>query len=103
MSAAGGNSANYEGRVTVFVVLACIVAASGGLLFGYDIGISGAWGFVMYYYRQSIGGVCMHACEFMCEFDLKISSARDGGGEREMMVMGMWNWGAGGVTATCGK
>lgn len=35
----GGN--NYEGRVTLFVVLACIVATSGGLLFGYDIGISG--------------------------------------------------------------
>lgn len=31
----------YEGRTTVFVVLACIVAASGGLIFGYDIGISG--------------------------------------------------------------
>ncbi|KDO49974.1 hypothetical protein CISIN_1g047673mg [Citrus sinensis] len=27
--------------MTVFVVLSCIVAASGGLIFGYDIGISG--------------------------------------------------------------
>lgn len=32
---------NYEGRVTLFVVFTCAVAASGGLLFGYDIGISG--------------------------------------------------------------
>lgn len=31
----------YEGRVTVYVVLVCIVAACGGLIFGYDIGISG--------------------------------------------------------------
>nr|XP_019705720.1 hexose carrier protein HEX6 [Elaeis guineensis] len=31
----------YNGRVTVFVVLSCMVAASGGLLFGYDLGISG--------------------------------------------------------------
>ena len=31
----------YEGRVTLHVVMACMVAASGGLLFGYDIGISG--------------------------------------------------------------
>ncbi|KAL3675009.1 hypothetical protein R1sor_024957 [Riccia sorocarpa] len=31
----------YEGRVTLFVAMACIVAASGGLIFGYDIGISG--------------------------------------------------------------
>ncbi|WOL17703.1 sugar carrier protein C-like [Canna indica] len=32
---------NYPGKLTVFVVLACIVASSGGLIFGYDIGISG--------------------------------------------------------------
>ncbi|KAH9647828.1 MFS domain-containing protein [Citrus sinensis] len=31
----------YNGNMTVFVVLSCIVAASGGLIFGYDIGISG--------------------------------------------------------------
>ncbi|CAN8264922.1 unnamed protein product [Cochlearia groenlandica] len=30
-----------EGRVTAFVMITCIVAAMGGLLFGYDIGISG--------------------------------------------------------------
>lgn len=32
---------NYEARVTAFVVITCIVAATGGLMFGYDIGISG--------------------------------------------------------------
>ncbi|KAH9647836.1 MFS domain-containing protein [Citrus sinensis] len=32
----------YNGKMTVFVVLSCIVAATGGLIFGYDIGISGA-------------------------------------------------------------
>ncbi|KAJ1299236.1 hypothetical protein BS78_01G516500 [Paspalum vaginatum] len=31
----------YGGRVTSFVVLSCIVAGSGGILFGYDLGISG--------------------------------------------------------------
>ncbi|KEH16381.1 putative major facilitator, sugar transporter, major facilitator superfamily [Medicago truncatula] len=31
----------YNGRVTVHVILACIVAATGGSLFGYDVGISG--------------------------------------------------------------
>uniref|UniRef100_A0A453JB13 Major facilitator superfamily (MFS) profile domain-containing protein n=1 Tax=Aegilops tauschii subsp. strangulata TaxID=200361 RepID=A0A453JB13_AEGTS len=36
---AGG--AGYSGRVTSFVVLSCIVAGSGGILFGYDLGISG--------------------------------------------------------------
>ncbi|KAF9678731.1 hypothetical protein SADUNF_Sadunf07G0066000 [Salix dunnii] len=32
---------NYEGRVTTFVIITCLVAAMGGLIFGYDIGISG--------------------------------------------------------------
>lgn len=31
----------YNGRITAFVVLSCMVAAMGGLIFGYDIGISG--------------------------------------------------------------
>ncbi|GMH10899.1 hypothetical protein Nepgr_012740 [Nepenthes gracilis] len=31
----------YEGRVTPFVIVTCLVAATGGLIFGYDIGISG--------------------------------------------------------------
>ncbi|KAA3462504.1 sugar transport protein 11-like [Gossypium australe] len=31
----------YEGRVTAFVICTCLIAASGGLLFGYDLGISG--------------------------------------------------------------
>ncbi|PUZ40105.1 hypothetical protein GQ55_9G398800 [Panicum hallii var. hallii] len=31
----------YSGRVTPFVVLSCVVASSGGILFGYDLGISG--------------------------------------------------------------
>ncbi|CAL4998110.1 unnamed protein product [Urochloa decumbens] len=32
---------NYGGRVTTFVVLSCITAGMGGVIFGYDIGISG--------------------------------------------------------------
>lgn len=32
---------HYEGGMTVFVLVTCIVAATGGLIFGYDIGISG--------------------------------------------------------------
>lgn len=32
---------HYEGGVTVFVVVTCLVAAMGGLIFGYDLGISG--------------------------------------------------------------
>ncbi|KAI3670829.1 hypothetical protein L1987_87471 [Smallanthus sonchifolius] len=31
----------YQGKVTTYVIIACIVAAVGGSIFGYDIGISG--------------------------------------------------------------
>lgn len=31
----------YNGRITWFVVLSCMIAATGGIIFGYDIGISG--------------------------------------------------------------
>ncbi|XP_058728332.1 sugar transport protein 10-like [Vicia villosa] len=32
---------HYEGKVTAFVLITCFVAAMGGLLFGYDLGITG--------------------------------------------------------------
>ncbi|GJX52666.1 hypothetical protein Tco_0281035 [Tanacetum coccineum] len=30
----------HNGRITSFLVLSCMVAASGGIDFGYDVGIS---------------------------------------------------------------
>ncbi|KAL0926643.1 hypothetical protein M5K25_002881 [Dendrobium thyrsiflorum] len=36
-----GDGKEYPGKMTLFVFLACLVAATGGLIFGYDIGISG--------------------------------------------------------------
>lgn len=36
-----GAAVGHGGSLTWSVVLTCIVAASGGLIFGYDIGISG--------------------------------------------------------------
>ncbi|KAL6962729.1 Sugar transport protein 11, partial [Sarracenia purpurea var. burkii] len=35
-----GHGKVFSGRVTASVVITSIVAASGGLIFGYDIGIS---------------------------------------------------------------
>ncbi|CAI8592684.1 unnamed protein product [Vicia faba] len=35
------NRRQYEGKVTMFVLVTCLVAAMGGLLFGYDLGITG--------------------------------------------------------------
>ncbi|XP_041021038.1 sugar transport protein 10-like [Juglans microcarpa x Juglans regia] len=37
----GGRTVDYAGGITAFVVVTCVVAAMGGLIFGYDIGISG--------------------------------------------------------------
>lgn len=34
-------AAQYQGRLTIYVIIACTVAAVGGSIFGYDIGISG--------------------------------------------------------------
>ncbi|CAI9771825.1 unnamed protein product [Fraxinus pennsylvanica] len=31
----------YAGKITGFVVLSCLIAATGGIIFGYDLGISG--------------------------------------------------------------
>ncbi|URD94986.1 hexose carrier protein [Musa troglodytarum] len=36
-----GECQTYNGRITSFVILSCAVAATGGLLYGYDVGISG--------------------------------------------------------------
>ncbi|KAJ3702331.1 hypothetical protein LUZ61_006036 [Rhynchospora tenuis] len=38
---ATGSTTDYGGSLTFSVILTCIMAASGGLIFGYDIGISG--------------------------------------------------------------
>jgi len=35
------NGRQYESKVTTFVLVTCFVAAMGGLLFGYDLGITG--------------------------------------------------------------
>ncbi|XP_062233643.1 hexose carrier protein HEX6 [Phragmites australis] len=37
----GGQERRYGGRITAFVVLSCMTAGMGGVIFGYDIGIAG--------------------------------------------------------------
>ncbi|KAJ0971310.1 hypothetical protein J5N97_019269 [Dioscorea zingiberensis] len=36
-----GDHVEFEGKITWYVILSAIIAATGGLMFGYDIGISG--------------------------------------------------------------
>lgn len=38
----GGQERHDGGRITAFVVLSCMTASMGGVIFGYDIGIAGA-------------------------------------------------------------
>ena len=38
---AGGKQ--YPGKLTLYVVFTCVIASTGGLIFGYDIGISGLY------------------------------------------------------------
>jgi hypothetical protein len=40
-ASAAGDAKEYRGKLTLYVFLTCAVAATGGLIIGYDIGISG--------------------------------------------------------------
>lgn len=43
IGAGGADAKKYSGSITSHVFCACFVGALGGLLFGYDIGISGTY------------------------------------------------------------
>jgi hypothetical protein len=45
----------YNGKITRFVVLSCMVAATGGLIFGYDIGVSGPFLLTLFTFILSLG------------------------------------------------
>lgn len=38
---------DVDAKTTTYVVLACIIAASGGVLFGYDGGTTGRWPYIV--------------------------------------------------------
>lgn len=44
----GARAHLYEYKITSYFVCSCIVAAIGGSLFGYDLGISGKYNFVLF-------------------------------------------------------
>jgi hypothetical protein len=40
-SVSAPSGAEFEAKITPIVIISCIMAATGGLMFGYDVGISG--------------------------------------------------------------
>ncbi|KAF5178489.1 Sugar transport protein [Thalictrum thalictroides] len=38
---AGSSGVEFEAKITPIVIISCIMAATGGLMFGYDVGVSG--------------------------------------------------------------
>jgi len=55
----GGNIDGLGDRITLSVVIACVVAATSGLIFGYDLGISGA--------SSASPNSLSSLCRFFCE------------------------------------
>lgn len=41
LSGADGAGKDYPGKMTAYVVITCFIGATGGLIFGYDLGVSG--------------------------------------------------------------
>ena len=41
LAIASEGGGQYNGRMTLLVFLSCMMAATGGIIFGYDLGISG--------------------------------------------------------------
>lgn len=37
----GNSGTEFEAKITPIVIISCIMAATGGLMFGYDVGVSG--------------------------------------------------------------
>ncbi|XP_065014116.1 hexose carrier protein HEX6-like [Musa acuminata AAA Group] len=77
----GKRQAYYKGRITAFVILSCTVAATGGILFGYDLGISGGVTSMEPFLKKFFPDVYAemheknsHATSNYCKFDSQLLS-----------------------------
>jgi len=57
---------NVGGKLTLSIIITCIVAASSGLLFGYDIGISGSFFFIIYSNYVNDQNYCRNLFSALC-------------------------------------
>ncbi|XP_062165352.1 sugar transport protein 5 [Alnus glutinosa] len=74
--AVDGPGSSFKGKITVSVVITCIVAASSGLIFGYDIGISGGVTTMVPFLHKFFPSVLRKAAEaktnMYCVFDSQL-------------------------------
>ncbi|KAF5740226.1 sugar transport protein 5-like isoform X1 [Tripterygium wilfordii] len=77
--ATDGPVGNYNGKLTTSVVITCIVAATSGLIFGYDIGISGGVTTMQAFLEKFFPSVLRKATEaktnLYCMYDSHILTA----------------------------
>uniref|UniRef100_A0A6N2MKY6 Major facilitator superfamily (MFS) profile domain-containing protein n=1 Tax=Salix viminalis TaxID=40686 RepID=A0A6N2MKY6_SALVM len=76
---ANGPAGDFNGKITVPVVITCVVAASSGLIFGYDIGISGGvttmGPFLMKFFPEVFRKASEVKTNMYCKFDSQILTA----------------------------
>ncbi|CAD6238215.1 unnamed protein product [Miscanthus lutarioriparius] len=95
----------YPGKMTVFVFLACLVASSGGLIFGYDIGISGGVTSMDPFLRQFFPSVYAKEKEVVetnqyCKFDSVLLTLFTSSLYLAALVASLF---AGYITSRCGR
>ena len=71
---------DVDAKTTTYVVLACIIAASGGVLFGYDGGVTGE--------RLTKDDMCASA--FSSSYSLDVTRAPCSGGVESMEQFSRW-------------
>ncbi|KAK2982334.1 hypothetical protein RJ640_009031 [Escallonia rubra] len=75
----GDISENEEGKLTTSVVIICIIAASAGLMFGYDIGVSGGVTtmepFLKEFFPSVLAKMADTKQDMYCVFDSQILTA----------------------------
>ncbi|KAK3423583.1 hypothetical protein EUGRSUZ_F00322 [Eucalyptus grandis] len=75
----GGNIDGLGGRITLSVVIACVVAATSGLIFGYDLGISGGVTTMVPFLKKFFPSVLRKAAQaktdLYCIYDSQVLTA----------------------------
>ncbi|TVU35922.1 hypothetical protein EJB05_17829, partial [Eragrostis curvula] len=78
-AAEGGRMRDYSGGVTVPVAVICLIAASCGLIFGYDVGVTGGVtqmeSFLKKFFPEVLRGVRSAKRDVYCKYDNQVLTA----------------------------